>query len=598
MEKEAAGTRGGYWLETQSAEYDLVKYHLHTAIEAVGIIDKLSVWKIINPELQYRFERRSSGMLRLQSWYNADLCVEQNSLENVCSGGFQIDKSQESGFYLPIGVIKTIGDLEEQRECCFLLLDVAVGRSYVYDGSLRSAPIPNGYDSLYIPDQPLDRNKDGKFSLQEYQTAAHFDFRASRYHHLHLYSFSSTRKSQAFNFGYSGYRHNYFIPDTSQLCPKYVVRFQLQKARLGRGAELELDDVEFVDPITLQPTNSNRSLSLSSSFEKRQVSVSVEAAFAQAVDDLAKMHADPTSLTKQQWVQKQLSIVEDKVRDINLNYAEVAESIEQAAAQAQKRLQDLVRQKLELCLSLEIELRRQTEQVDWLDGVLSNELQKVQSAMVASSNLSTKRKLMLRFLKLWKQHSLHRNTLSRAKPFELQAISSLHPDLRVQTDIKIFVDPFYASSSVSSAKNPEATAEPAMEEHEAAVRNFNLRASEHNYFNTPVQSAHPFLAPAVRALIDQEMSNVQKLLSSASKQGSSLLLPPSVTGTTIGGAGAVNQALLGMHAMLDMVKSLPSPSSQHHETLTLDTVEQVRQAFSSSIAIAHPEPYGDFPTSH
>lgn len=179
---EATSARGGCWLEAQSSEYDVIKYHVVTATEALGVVEKLSVWKISNPEVQYRFERRSSGLLRLQCWYDSDFCVGVNNLENVCAHGFQVDaaEAQQAGLILPVGIIPPAGDSQLQRECCFILLDVAVGRSFVFDGNLQGSHIPTGYDSLYIPDQQLDRNKDGKFSLQEYNNVANFDFRSSR----------------------------------------------------------------------------------------------------------------------------------------------------------------------------------------------------------------------------------------------------------------------------------------------------------------------------------------------------------------------------------------------------------------------------------
>eukprot|EP01031_Cornospumella_fuschlensis_P028443 gene28443-34337_t len=565
-DQQEVEARGGYWLETQSAEYDLVKYHLITATQTLGTVEKLSVWKIINPEVQYKFERKSSGMLRLHSFYDAEHCVGVNSLENVCTHGFQVDPV-DPGIIVPVGIVPPLGDLQQPKECCYVMLDVAVGRSFVFDGTDSETPIPHGYDSLYVPDQPLDRNKDGKFSLQEYQNAANFDFRSS-----------------------SGYRHKYLISDPSQVHPKYILRFLLQKARSGKiFLDMDVEDAEFVDPISLQPSGAQDAKVVgASSFEKRLVNV--EAAYAQALEDVSKLRADPTSAAKTQWVGKQLGIIEDKVRDINLNYAEVSETIEQAAAAAQRKLQDLVKQKLELCLSMEIELRRQTEQVEWLDGVLTSELRRVQTGIAETTSAAVKRRLMLRFLKLWKQHSLHRNALSRAKPFELQALSSLHPDLRVQPDIKVFVDPFFSKdgSAVPIGAKKEAVVDDEDEDaQDGQVRDFSARASEHNYFNTPFQSSHPYLTPAIRSVIDLEMNSIHQQLSVMSKQGS-LPLPPSITGVATN--GSLHAPLLSMHAVLDLVRSLPSAKDQ--PAIVFETGAQVQEAFVSAVADSNSKPTG------
>ena len=75
------------------------------------------------------------------------------------------------------GVI-ALGTHSEPREAVFIYTDVAVGRAFVYDGNPEMKDIPQGYDSFYIPSQPLDRNKDGEFSLEEYHQAASFDGRS------------------------------------------------------------------------------------------------------------------------------------------------------------------------------------------------------------------------------------------------------------------------------------------------------------------------------------------------------------------------------------------------------------------------------------
>eukprot|EP00981_Chlorochromonas_danica_P002113 scaffold424_cov165-Ochromonas_danica.AAC.13 len=441
------------------------------------------------------------------------------------------------GLMIPAGVITSPGEVLFHQEACYLLLDVAVGRSYVFDGNPTNTPIPPGYDSLYIPDQPLDRNRDGKFSLQEYQKAANFDFRSS-----------------------SGYSHKYFVSDVNQVCPKYIVCFQIQKARQSRFPDVDGEDVLFVDPITLQPAEA--SPAVAATFDKR--AVAIEAAYNQALTDVTKMKLDPSSTAKSAWIQKQLGVVEEKVRAINLNYAEVSEAIEEAAAQAQKRLQDLVRQKLELCLSMEIELRRQTEQVDWLDGVLGNEVQRIQSAITEAPTTAIKRKLMLRFLKIWRQHSLQRNALSRAKPYELQALSSLHPDLKARPDIKVYVDPFYGTSTVSTEQKDTSQDDLTAEEHVRLVSDFTKRAGEHNYFNNAVQSTHPYLAPSVRSVLDQEKANIEQSMAQASKDNSRSL-PPSLSDLTFGKGR--HQPLLSMHAVLDMLVSLPSPTINRKENV-------------------------------
>lgn len=103
----------------------------------------------------------------------------ENSIEAVSSRGFFFSKG---GMVFSTGVVHlSTKEALFDTELNFLMSEIAIGRSFVYDGNLNAVTVPPGYDSIYVPDQPLDRNKDGKFSLQEYQLAAQFENRDSRY---------------------------------------------------------------------------------------------------------------------------------------------------------------------------------------------------------------------------------------------------------------------------------------------------------------------------------------------------------------------------------------------------------------------------------
>ena len=170
--------KSGHWIESNSAEYDLVRFQLLSSINENAIIDKLTIWKLDNPELVYRYERRSNGMNRQLSWFNADKSNSYNTLERICSTGFSCDEQTVPGLQFSIGVIDDT-ELSYNKENCFVLLDLAIGRSFIYDGPRQRANIPAGYDSLYLAPQALDRNRDGKFSAEEYNSAATFDNRNS-----------------------------------------------------------------------------------------------------------------------------------------------------------------------------------------------------------------------------------------------------------------------------------------------------------------------------------------------------------------------------------------------------------------------------------
>ncbi len=183
---KASEAAGGYWLEKNNSEYDQIHYYLKACIMDQGEINKLEIWKIENLDLSFRYDRRTTNMLKLACWTNTNHLVNDNSVESVCNRGFSFNKTLNNGLEFTNGVIEFnhAEEISVAKEFAFIYSEIAVGRSFVYDGDLQSRQpqpcVPAGYDSLYVPNMPLDRDNDGKFSLNEYQAAATFDNRDAR----------------------------------------------------------------------------------------------------------------------------------------------------------------------------------------------------------------------------------------------------------------------------------------------------------------------------------------------------------------------------------------------------------------------------------
>jgi len=162
------------------------------------------------------------------------------------------------------------------------------------------------------------------------------------------------------------------------VCPKYVITFSLpeQNASPQQQHKVQLSrdqSLLYFDPVTLTSVHprdiSNSQVGSSGGvyhYAERNL-IPVDQAFDQAVQEMQRLGSseDLSVVRKKDWIEKHLITLEDKVRDINLNYAEVWDGIQEAADVAVKKLQALTREKLETCLSMEIELRRQLEQLDW-----------------------------------------------------------------------------------------------------------------------------------------------------------------------------------------------------------------------------------------
>ena len=146
--------------------------------DSCGIVSDLTVTRIDNPELTSSFERKTGGLLRVPSWVNAEDLPEDNSLEEIGLYGFQLQNTK--GMSFSTGIVDMFPTTTMKQ---FVYCEVAVGRARVCDPEEISAvtAIPAGFDSLYVPQERVDRDNNGEVTMEEYDAAANFDFRNPRY---------------------------------------------------------------------------------------------------------------------------------------------------------------------------------------------------------------------------------------------------------------------------------------------------------------------------------------------------------------------------------------------------------------------------------
>ena len=117
----------------------------------------------------------------------------------------------------------------------------------------------------------------------------------------------------------------------------------------------------------------------------------------------------------------------------------------------------MIRTKLETCLSLEIELKRQEEQMSWLDCHIDDQYHVVVSRIIDSidgGNNSSDNSIeiiqqKLQFLQNWKFYNLYRNRNNLSKPVEMQLLNRIHGNTKIKTKIDIFTDPFLDASTTN-----------------------------------------------------------------------------------------------------------------------------------------------------
>lgn len=377
-----------------------------------------------------------------------------------------------------------------------------------------------------------------------------------------------------FDFAVRDYCHRYFVKDPLQVIPKYLVRFKLSKQNKmektrpnGFRPRMEEEEV-LMDPIYLSPVAKKVAHGSSAGSPQGPATpyLTVDQAFQRAVDDLRQHEKDPLVSGKEEWIGKQLDQLDEKVRSVNLNYAEVSDAITEACDNALRNLQEMTRKKLETLLSLEIELRREQEQLTWIDSLVQSKLQnvlmKTDNYVASVDDYEAK----LEFLKFWKNHAQFRNALSRSRPTEVQTLKSIQGDIRVNPDIRFIQDAFYSTSVQPTSDDVSVDSTPSVADRVSNMK--RTTAWNPSFARTTIQidSEHKAdsvgLPMSIQHLVDDEMVAIQGAIMSAiesSSVDSSLPLPASISRPALSG----ERYHVPLHSLL---KGLRYSDSEHHIT--------------------------------
>jgi len=117
-----------------------------------------------------------------------------------------------------------------------------------------------------------------------------------------------------------------------------------------------------------------------------------------------------------------LTELDDKLREVNLNFANVEEKIYQVLKEALMQLQTETKKKVSGLLSLELELRRKLEQIDWSESHLAN---------VRESSKPVD------FLTLWRSHTLLRDEICAQRMLEGSVLQGIKADLELKGNVSV-----------------------------------------------------------------------------------------------------------------------------------------------------------------
>jgi hypothetical protein len=147
----------------------------------------------------------------------------------------------------------------------------------------------------------------------------------------------------------------------------------------------------------------------------------IEKAYEQAVS--ASRKEDRLLEGRRQAILSHLRTVDERLEKINQNASIVEERIYRILQEAMTKLQDETQHKLSVLLGEEAELRRQLQQLDWMDAFLEYE-KKVLSGFS--------------FLDAWRHHQSLRTYIQQTPVLRSQL--DVYPDLKVEGDIRVVTD--------------------------------------------------------------------------------------------------------------------------------------------------------------
>ncbi|KAI9093726.1 hypothetical protein DFS34DRAFT_630104 [Phlyctochytrium arcticum] len=183
-------------------EFGALEYELQLALQA-STARIVAAHSLSNPHLNVQFEKRCRDILVLSSWMDASLLAGVNTEEDVIRRGFQFPPGQH-GMKFSVGAFSCPSSSSDRKNESrtlrkALLCRVGVGRAFAANEShAESMSIPGGYDSLYLKDQSAKRD---------------------------------TKDSA------NTYRHEYYIKDTAQILPIYLIHYEYDPSKERKSRE-------------------------------------------------------------------------------------------------------------------------------------------------------------------------------------------------------------------------------------------------------------------------------------------------------------------------------------------------------------------------
>lgn len=436
-----------------SSKWSNYEYSLKLRFGSTAPVIK-QMWSISSPHLINQFEKASENLLVLDSWVDVSQLSEDNRIEEMCARGFNIPNK---GLVFQIGSLKLDKELAYNRTYEFILVKIAVGKSYTtsldhLEG--KKVVCPKGFNSNY------------------------------------LYSSEP-----------NGYYHNYLVFDSAQVLPKYLVQFELDP-NLEEGVHVQLCDICQESRATLYCSADNAVLCIDcddehhtrgnklmqrhkrvsiaekpkrfgncqihpeSSVEfycsscmlpicvnckmigshstvetSNHILIKINEAYQQAIAESSE--PDSHIESKKETIKSLLEQIDDRINEIKRNAEQVENKIYKALQEALAQLQAETQSKIASLISVEMELKRQLEEVSWVDCFL-----KYQQEILSPAH----------FMVAWGRHQRLKGKLAATE--DVVELQTVFPDIKVEGSLNVITDSAIRSRNGQSELQSLASSTP------------------------------------------------------------------------------------------------------------------------------------------
>ena len=285
----------------------------------------------------------------------------------------------------------------------YLLVTVAVGRSYVQEDPASKRDLPSGYDSLYLHGM----GQEGAASPAD------------------------------------AYGHTYVVFEPAQVLPRYVVHFGYspsQDAQAKTVGPINLSDIKARVAETLAV------LGPAAGMATEKMLSDIGAAYENA---LASSQEPDTMLEeRRRAIRETLRGIDDKLRAVQSNSSSVESALYDALQSALGTLQEETQRKMNLLLAEELELRRQLAAIDWAESFVGT----MQQTLPPMS-----------FIAGWERHVAFRGQLYAAltapggsggtlggRGPSVRVLEEVQPDMRLVGSIQVVTDRTAAAAAASA----------------------------------------------------------------------------------------------------------------------------------------------------